>query len=115
MEKTRWIRLGLFREDPDNVSEATAEEIERLAGKLRHVPLGLTAMRIAYVTDAPGGGYMVISGNKRLRVLKQAYGEDGEMERRGRNRTAMTPRLRGILPLNDLRFSHIGILSNDRD
>lgn len=107
MEKTRWVRLGLFREDPDNVSEATAEEIERLAGKLRRVPLGLTAMRIAYVTDAPGGGCMVI--RRKLPVKK------GEMERRGRNRTAMTPRLRGILPLNDLRFSHIGILSNDRD
>ena len=116
MEKTRWIRLGLFREDPDNVSEATAEEIERLAGKLRRVPLGLTAMRIAYVTDAPGGGYMVISGNKRLRVLKQAYGEDGEVPAEWfADVTAITPRLRGILPLNDLRFSHIGILSNDRD
>lgn len=73
------VRLSRFREDPDNVSEATDEEIARLAGKLKRVPLGLTAMRIAYVTDAPGGGCMVISGNKRLRVLKQAYGEDGEV------------------------------------
>ena len=73
------VRLGAFREDPDNVSEATDEEIARLAGKLKRVPLGLTAMRIAYVTDAPGGGCMVISGNKRLRVLKQAYGENGEV------------------------------------
>ena len=79
MGKNKMVRLGLFREDPDNVSEATAEEIERLAGKLRRVPLGLTAMRIAYVTDAPGGGCMVISGNKRLRILKQAYGDDGEV------------------------------------
>lgn len=36
-------------------------------------------MRIAYVTDDPGGGKMVISGNKRLRVLKRAYGEDAEL------------------------------------
>ena len=49
MGKNKMVRLGLFREDPNNVSEATAEEIERLAGKLRRVPLGLTAMRIAYV------------------------------------------------------------------
>jgi len=50
-----------------------------LAGKLKRVPLGLTAMRIAYVTDDADGGKMVISGNKRLRVLKQAYGEDAEL------------------------------------
>ena len=77
--KQKMVSLGRFREDPDNVSEATEEEIRRLAGKLRRVPLGLTAMRIAYVTDDPGGGCMVISGNKRLRVLKEAYGEDGEV------------------------------------
>lgn len=43
------------------------------------MPLGLTAMRIAYVTDDPEGGKMVISGNKRLRVLKRAYGDDAEL------------------------------------
>ena len=75
----RTVRLGKFREDPDNLSAATDEEIARLAGKLKRVPLGLTAMRIAYVTDAPGGGCMVVSGNKRLRCLKAAYGEDGEV------------------------------------
>lgn len=73
------VNLSAFREDPDNVSEATDEEIQRLAGKLKRVPLGLTAMRIAYVTDAPGGGCMVISGNKRLRCLKAAFGNDGEV------------------------------------
>lgn len=78
-EKRKMVSLWRFREDPDNVSEATEEEIRRLAGKLKRVPLGLTAMRIAYVTDDPGGGCMVISGNKRLRVLKEAYGEDGEV------------------------------------
>ena len=77
--KQKMVSLGRFREDPDNVSEATEEEIRRRAGKLKRVPLGLTAMRIAYVTDDPGGGCMVISGNKRLRVLKEAYGEDGEV------------------------------------
>lgn len=79
MKRAQKMKLSLFREDPDNVSVATDEEIRRLAGKLKRVPLGLTAMRIAYVTDAPGGGRMVISGNKRLRCLKAAYGEDGEV------------------------------------
>ena len=32
------INLSQFREDPDNVSEASDEEIERLAEKLRRVP-----------------------------------------------------------------------------
>lgn len=73
------MNLSDFRENPDNPSTATADEIERLAGKLRRVPLGLVAMRIAYVTDADGGGKMVISGNKRLRCLKAAYGESGEV------------------------------------
>ena len=79
MARQKMLRLGVFREDPDNVSEATEEEIQRLAGKLKRVPLGLAAMRIAYVTDAPGGGCMVVSGNKRLRCLKAAYGEEGEV------------------------------------
>ena len=41
------VCLAKFREDPDNVSEATDEEIGRLADKLKRVPQGLTAMRIA--------------------------------------------------------------------
>lgn len=73
------MRLNELRENPNNPSTATDEELERLAGKLKRVPLGLTAMRIAYVTDDPDGGKMVISGNKRLRVLKRAYGEDTEL------------------------------------
>lgn len=72
------MKLSELRENPNNPSKATEEELERLAGKLKRVPLGLTAMRIAYITDDPEGGKMVISGNKRLRVLKRAYGEDGE-------------------------------------
>ena len=79
MKTRKTVKLGIFREDPENVSEATDEEIARLAAKLKRVPIGLTAIRIAYVTDAPGGGCMVISGNKRLRCLKAAYGDDGEV------------------------------------
>lgn len=36
--KRKMVSLGRFREDPDNVSEATEEEIRRLAGKLKRVP-----------------------------------------------------------------------------
>lgn len=73
------MRLNELYENPDNPSKATEEQLERLAGKLKRVPLGLTAMRIAYVTDREAGKKMVISGNKRLRVLKKAYGEDAEL------------------------------------
>lgn len=73
------MRLNELRENPNNPSTATDEELERLAGKLKRVPLGLTAIRIAYVTDDPDGGKMVISGNKRLRVLKRAYGDDAKL------------------------------------
>lgn len=73
------MKLSELRENPQNPSKATEEQLDRLARKLKRVPLGLTAMRIAYVTDDPDGGKMVISGNKRLRVLKRAYGEDGEV------------------------------------
>ena len=73
------MKLNELRENPNNPSKCTDEQLERLAGKLKRVPLGLTAMRIAYVTDDPHGGKMVISGNKRLRVLKKAFGEDGEL------------------------------------
>ena len=73
------MKLNELRENPNNPSKCTEEQLERLAGKLKRVPLGLTAIRIAYVTDAEGGGKMVISGNKRLRVLKRAFGENAEM------------------------------------
>lgn len=69
--------LSLYREDPDNVSTATDEDIARLAGKIKRNPRGLGAMRIAYVTDAPGGGKMVNTGNKRLRVLKEIAATGG--------------------------------------
>lgn len=73
------MKLNELRENPNNPSKASDAEIERLAGKLKRVPLGLTAMRIAYVTDDADGGKMVISGNKRLRVLKKLYGDDAEL------------------------------------
>lgn len=73
------MKLSELRENPKNPSKCSEADLERLAGKLKRVPLGLTAMRIAYVTDDPDGGKMVISGNKRLRVLKRAYGEDAEL------------------------------------
>lgn len=73
------MKLNELRENPNNPSKCSEADLERLAGKLKRVPLGLTAMRIAYVTDDPDGGKMVISGNKRLRVLKRAYGEDAEL------------------------------------
>lgn len=45
------MKLSDLYENPDNPSVATDEEINRLKGKLERVPRGLTAMRIAYVTD----------------------------------------------------------------
>ena len=73
------MNLSELRENPNNPSKATDEQLERLAGKIKRVPLGLTAMRIAYVTDDPGGGKMVISGNKRLRVLKKAFADNADL------------------------------------
>ena len=94
------VNLSQFREDPDNVSEATDEEIARLAEKLRRVPSGLAAMRIAYVTDCPPG-CMVISGNKRLRCLKAAFGENGEVPAEYfQDVTSMTPSERHEFRLN---------------
>lgn len=73
------MKLNELYENPDNPSIGTDEDIARLDGKLKRVPKGLKAMRIAYVTDGPNGGKMVISGNKRLRVLKKQFGEDAEL------------------------------------
>lgn len=73
------MQLKELIENPENPSVATNEEIQRLKGKLERVPTGLTAMRIAYVTDKIDGKKMVISGNKRLRVLKEKYGDNHEL------------------------------------
>ena len=75
--KTKTTKLSLYREDTDNVSTATDDEIARLAGKVRRNPRGLAAMRIAYVTDDPPGARTVNTGNKRLRVLKQIAADGG--------------------------------------
>lgn len=73
------MKLSELRENPNNPSKATDEQYTRLEGKLKRVPIGLKAHRIAYVTDDKDGGKMVISGNKRLRMLKKMYGEDAEL------------------------------------
>ena len=73
------MKLCELRENPDNPSKCSEKQLERLAGKMKRVPAGLTAMRIAYVTDSPPCVKTVISGNKRLRVLKMRHGPDEEL------------------------------------
>jgi hypothetical protein len=71
------VRLADFVENPDNPRKIDAEAFKRLCDKLVKAPEGLTAMRIAYVTDHSAGRFVVISGNTRLRALKTLRGEDG--------------------------------------
>lgn len=68
------VCLSDFVENPANPSTVTDEAFARLVGKLRRVPDGLAAHRIAYVTDNPAGRFVVLAGNKRLRALKQIHG-----------------------------------------
>lgn len=75
--KDEVVRLADFVENPDNPRKIDAEAFQRLCDKLSKVPEGLTAMRIAYVTDHSAGRFVVISGNTRLRALKTLRGEDG--------------------------------------
>ncbi len=84
--KTETINLSLFAENPDNPSIASDDAIARLMKKLRKVPDGLTASRIAYVTDyvtrqgvSMVQWFVVLSGNKRLRALKEIYGENADV------------------------------------
>lgn len=83
IEKTegsgRLVRLSDFVENPENPQTVTDEAFARLVEKLKRVPEGLTAKRIAYVTDHPAGRFVVLSGNKRLRALKKLHGKDGEV------------------------------------
>lgn len=72
------VRLGDFVENPDNPRKISSEAFARLVEKLKRVPEGLCAMRIAYVTDHPAGRRVVLSGNTRLRALKRIRGENGE-------------------------------------
>ena len=76
-EKIKEVKLSEFVENPDNPQTVTDRAFERLVGKLKRVPAGLTAKRIGYVTDHPAGKYVVLSGNKRLRALKVLRGTDG--------------------------------------
>lgn len=79
MNKTKkTVRLGDFVENPDNPRKISGEAFARLVEKLKRVPEGLCAMRIAYVTDHPAGRRVVLSGNTRLRALKRIRGENGE-------------------------------------
>ena len=73
------VRLSDFVEDPDNLSTITDRAFDRLVEKIERIPVGLTAKRIAYVTDHPAGKFVVLSGNKRLRVLKRIHGDDAEV------------------------------------
>ena len=73
------MRLSDFVEDPDNLSTITDRAFDRLMEKVERIPVGLTAKRIAFVTDHPAGKRVVLSGNKRLRVLKRIHGDDAEV------------------------------------
>ena len=75
----KMVRLGDFVENPDTPQTVTDDAFDRLVGKLRRVPDGLTAKRIAYVTDHSAGKYVVLSGNKRLRALKILHGDNGKV------------------------------------
>jgi len=86
MNTDQTINLSLFAENPDNPSVASDDAIARLMKKLRKVPDGLKASRIAYVTDyvTRAGVDMsqwlvALSGNKRLRILKEIYGENASV------------------------------------
>jgi len=73
------MRLSDFVENPDNPQTITDQAFDRLLGKVERIPSGLTAKRIAYVTDHAAGKYVVLSGNKRLRALKRLHGDDAEV------------------------------------
>ena len=73
------VRLSDFVENPDNPSTITDKAFDRLMEKVERIPIGLTAKRIAFVTDHPAGKFVVLSGNKRLRALKRMHGDDAEV------------------------------------
>lgn len=75
----RLMRLSDFVENPKNPQTITDRAFDRLIGKVERIPVGLTAKRIAYVTDNAAGKYVVLSGNKRLRALKRIYGDDADV------------------------------------
>lgn len=69
------MKLMDFVENPDNPSTASEAAFAKIVRLVRENPAGLFADRIAYVTDHPAGKYVVLSGNKRLRALKQIHGD----------------------------------------
>lgn len=86
MNNDQTINLSIFAENPDNPSVASDDAIARLMKKLRKVPDGLKASRIAYVTDYVtrkgidmAQWLVVLSGNKRLRALREIYGESADV------------------------------------
>lgn len=77
MKTENEIKLSEFIENPDNPQTITDEAFERLIEKIKRVPDGLTAKRIAYIVDQQSGKKIIIAGNKRLRALKIIRGTDG--------------------------------------
>ena len=73
------MKLSEIVENPDNPQEITDAAVEKVVRFVRENPIGLTADRIAYVTDHPAGKRVVLQGNKRLRALKLIYGETAEV------------------------------------
>ena len=73
------MKLSELVENPDNPQEITDAAFEKVVRFVRENPIGLTADRIAYVTDHPAGKRVVLQGNKRLRALKLIYGETAEV------------------------------------
>ena len=73
------MKLSELVENPDNPQEITDAAFEKVVRLVRENPIGLTADRIAYITDHPAGKRVVLQGNKRLRALKLIYGETAEV------------------------------------
>lgn len=71
------MKLKELELNKDNPRVVEQSDIDRLAGKLKRVPDGLKAIRIAYVVDEDGRK-IVLSGNTRLKALRQMYGDDFE-------------------------------------
>ena len=78
-EKRKKVCLSDFVENPENPQTVTVEAFDRLVEKIKRVPEGLRAQRIAYVTDHPAGKCVVLAGNKRLRALKRIYSVCGRV------------------------------------
>ena len=86
MMKTDTLNLAAFAENPDNPQTVTDEAYALLVQSIRDTPQTLEAAKIAYCTDYVAldgtdmtGRYIVIAGNKRLRALKEVYGENADV------------------------------------